>query len=79
MPSTQILLWGGFRLFILIMLALLFNVGVMLFHPRGQEAGLEFLTGFLVEKSFSIDNILAVILVLVKGRMVGDGRQIALD
>ena len=44
-------------------LALLFNVGIVLFHPRAQEAGLEFLTGFLVEKSLSIDNVFVFILI----------------
>jgi tellurite resistance protein TerC len=92
MPDSQVLLWGGFTLFILAMLALdlgimqrrphvigmkealtwfgvwtglalLFNIGIMLFHPRGQEAGLEFLTGFLVEKSLSIDNVFVFILI----------------
>ena len=48
-------LWTG--------LALLFNIGVILFHARGGEAGLEFLTGFLVEKSLSIDNIFVFILI----------------
>lgn len=38
-------------------LALLFNIGIILFHERGGRAGLEFFTGFLVEKSLSIDNI----------------------
>ena len=78
--DKQILLWVGFTLFILAMLALdlgvlqrrshvigmkealtwfavwiglalLFNLGIVMFHERGREAGLEFLTGFLVEKS----------------------------
>jgi len=44
-------------------LALLFNVGVFLFHPRGSEAGLEFLTGYLVEKSLSVDNIFVFLLI----------------
>ena len=44
-------------------LALLFNIGVILFHARGGEAGLEFFTGFLVEKSLSIDNIFVFILI----------------
>ncbi len=44
-------------------LALLFNVGIVLFHERGGEAGLEFLTGYLVEKSLSIDNIFVFILI----------------
>ncbi|HRE32369.1 MAG TPA: hypothetical protein PLD88_10380, partial [Candidatus Berkiella sp.] len=44
-------------------LALLFNVGIILFHERGKQAGLEFFTGFLVEKSLSIDNIFVFILI----------------
>lgn len=44
-------------------LALIFNVGVFLFHPRGSEAGLEFFTGYLVEKSLSVDNIFVFLLI----------------
>lgn len=44
-------------------LALLFNVGIILFHERGGQAGLEFFTGYLVEKSLSIDNIFVFILI----------------
>lgn len=44
-------------------LAMVFNVGVILFHARGPEAGLEFFTGFLVEKSLSIDNIFVFLLI----------------
>ncbi len=44
-------------------LALLFNIGIVLFYERGSEAGLEFLTGYLVEKSLSIDNVFVFILV----------------
>lgn len=44
-------------------LALLFNVGIFFFHERGTEAGLEFFTGFLVEKSLSIDNIFVFVLI----------------
>lgn len=36
-------------------LALLFNVGV--YHWFGPERGLEFLTGFLIEKALAVDNI----------------------
>lgn len=43
-------------------LALLFNIGIVLFHERGSQAGLEFFAGFLVEKSLSIDNIFVFIL-----------------
>lgn len=48
-------LWTG--------LALLFNMGVVWFHGRGLEAGLEFFTGFLVEKSLSIDNVFVFLLI----------------
>jgi len=44
-------------------LALLFNVGIILFHERGTAAGLEFFTGFIVEKSLSVDNIFVFILI----------------
>jgi tellurite resistance protein TerC len=44
-------------------LALLFNVGVVVLHERGVDAGLEFFTGFLVEKSLSIDNVFVFILI----------------
>lgn len=44
-------------------LAIIFNIGVVLFHERGAEAGLEFFTGFLVEKSLSIDNVFVFILI----------------
>ena len=54
----EALVWFG----VWVGLALLFNVGVVLFHERGLEAGLEFFTGFLVEKSLSIDNIFVFIL-----------------
>lgn len=44
-------------------LALLFNLGIVLFHERGLSAGLEFLTGYLVEKSLSTDNVFMFILI----------------
>ena len=44
-------------------LALLFNVGILMFHERSGEAALEFFTGFLVEKSLSIDNIFVFLLI----------------
>src|SRR5262245_14045544 len=36
-------------------LALLFNLGIWRF--LGSEPGLEFLTGYLIEKSLSVDNL----------------------
>jgi tellurite resistance protein TerC len=53
-------------------LALLFNIGVMLFYDArtseepertSLQAGLEFFTGYLVEKSLSIDNVFVFILI----------------
>lgn len=46
-----------------VVLALVFNLGVVLFNERGTLAGLEFFTGFIVEKSLSIDNIFVFILI----------------
>jgi len=42
-------------------LALLFNVGVYL--TRGKEAGLEWTTGYLIEKSLSVDNVFVFLMV----------------
>jgi tellurite resistance protein TerC len=44
-------------------LAILFNIGLVVFHERGLAAGLEFFTGFLVEKSLSIDNVFVFVLI----------------
>jgi tellurite resistance protein TerC len=44
-----------------ITLALLFNVGV--YAWRGPQAGLEWLTGYLIEKSLSVDNIFVFLLI----------------
>lgn len=92
MFNDSFALWGGFTLFIVLMLALdlgvfhrkahvitmkealgwfavwttlalIFNVGIVLFHERGGQAGLEFFTGYLVEKSLSIDNIFVFLLI----------------
>jgi tellurite resistance protein TerC len=53
----EALIWSG----IWTLLALLFNLGVWLFG--GPQAGLEFFTGYLIERSLSIDNIFVFILV----------------
>jgi tellurite resistance protein TerC len=92
MFNEQWMMWGGFTLFIIIMLiidlgvfqrkphvvsrkeallwfsvwmglAMLFNIGIALFHERGTQAAIEFFTGFLVEKSLSIDNVFVFILI----------------
>src|SRR6478752_2396910 len=42
-------------------LALGFNCGV--YHFRGEQAGLEFLAGYLIEKALSVDNIFVFVLI----------------
>jgi len=88
--SSQALVWVGFNLFVLAMLALdlgvfhrrshevtikealiwtgvwitlalLFNLGV--YYWYGAQPALEFLTGYLIEKSLSIDNIFVFLLI----------------
>lgn len=48
--------WSG----VWIGLAIVFNIGVYAF--RGSEAGLEWTTGYLVEKTLSIDNVFVILL-----------------
>ena len=97
LENNQILLWAGFNLFVLAMLALdlglfhrrdhvvsvresltwtvvwitlalAFNVGLYywktsLYGPeRGTEIALQFLTGYLIEKSLSVDNVFIFLL-----------------
>jgi TerC family integral membrane protein len=44
-----------------VVLALLFNYGI--YHFIGRQAGLEFLTGYLIEKALSVDNIFVFVLI----------------
>jgi len=44
-----------------IVLAMLFNVGIYL--TSGSEASLQFLTGYVIEKSLSIDNVFVFALI----------------
>ena len=53
----EALLWTG----IWVSLALIFNLGI--YFWRGPQTALEFLTGYLVEKSLSADNIFAFLLI----------------
>jgi len=50
-------LWSG----IWIGLALIFNIGV--YYLWGQEKALEFLTGYVIEKSLSVDNLFVFLMV----------------
>jgi tellurite resistance protein TerC len=52
----EALIWSG----VWIALALMFNAG--LYAWRGQEPALQFLTGYLIEKSLSVDNIFVFVL-----------------
>jgi tellurite resistance protein TerC len=53
----EALLWTG----IWVALALLFNVGV--YHWFGSERALEFLTGYVIEKALSVDNLFVFLVV----------------
>lgn len=53
----EALIWTA----IWISLALLFNLGIYLW--RGPDTALEFLTGYLIEKSLSVDNIFVFLLI----------------
>ena len=53
----EALTWSG----VWIALALLFNAGV--WHWRGHDKGLEFLTGYMVELSLSVDNLFVFLLI----------------
>jgi tellurite resistance protein TerC len=53
----EALMWSAFW----IALALMFNVGI--YFWRGSEDALEYLTGYLIEKSLSVDNIFVFLLI----------------
>jgi tellurite resistance protein TerC len=53
----EALIWSG----LWIALALLFNLYI--YHAMGQEAALNFLTGYLIEKSLSLDNLFVFLLI----------------
>ncbi len=46
-----------------VLLACAFGLGLYWFHPGGQQASIEFFTGYLIEKSLSIDNIFIFVLI----------------
>src|SRR6476661_81878 len=52
----EALIWSGMW----ILVALAFNVGIFIF--AGPQKGLEFFTGYLIERSLSIDNVFVFIL-----------------
>jgi tellurite resistance protein TerC len=56
-----------------IALSMLFNL--WLYFSRGPQAGLEFLTGYLVEKSLSVDNIFVFILIFQAFRVPAEAHH----
>jgi tellurite resistance protein TerC len=61
----EALIWTG----VWIGMALLFNLGVYLWF--GVEKGLEFLTGYLIEKALSVDNIFVFLVIFSYFRVPG--------
>lgn len=59
MSMKEALIWFA----VWVSLAMLFNVGVFFFHPRGLDAGLEYFAGYVVEKSLSVDNIFVFVII----------------
>lgn len=53
----EAMIWTG----VWVVLALSFNL--FIYYTFGRQAGLEFLTGYLIEKSLSIDNVFVFILI----------------
>ena len=53
----EALIWSGVWIF----LALLFNA--IIYYTKGAEPAMQFLTGYVIEKSLSIDNIFVFVLV----------------
>ncbi|HIZ76711.1 MAG TPA: TerC family protein, partial [Firmicutes bacterium] len=59
-PSEKLNLWQPLRKVLLFIgLAMLFNLGVLFF--KGSQAALEFLGGYLIEFSLSLDNLFVFI------------------
>jgi tellurite resistance protein TerC len=59
----EAMIWSG----VWVALALLFNL--VLYYSRGPEPALEFLAGYLIEKSLSVDNIFVFLLIFTYFRV----------
>lgn len=68
----EALAWSG----VWVALALLFNAGV--WHGRGRDSGLEFLTGYVVELSLSVDNLFVFLLIFAGFKVPGPYQHKAL-
>lgn len=55
----EALWWSAFW----VALAVLFNLGIYFFHPRHKDAAIEFLVGYLIEESLSVDNLFVFMLI----------------
>ena len=53
----EALIWSA----VWISLALIFNYGI--YHFLGKQKGIEFLTGYIIEKSLSVDNLFVFIMI----------------
>lgn len=53
------LIWSG----IWIVAALSFNLLILLFHENGHHKAIEFLAGYLIEKSLSVDNLFVFLMI----------------
>ncbi len=62
----EALLWTA----VWVMLALLFNVGV--FYWRGPEVAMQFLAGYLIEQSLSIDNLFIFLVIFSYFKIPGE-------
>lgn len=61
-PNTKVTVRGAaIRSAVWVSLALLFGAGI--FYFQGHLAGVEFITGYLVEYSLSIDNVFVIVLI----------------
>lgn len=102
----KVLLWGGFNLFILVMIAI--DLGVFnksahkitvkealtwsviwialamlfcggLYYWQGHEIALQFLSGYLIEKSLSVDNIFVFLLLFSYFKVKSEHQHIVLE
>ncbi len=71
MPLRKAVYWSIFW----IALSLTFNV--VLYYTHGQQKALEFLTGYLIEKSLSVDNLFVFLIVFtIFGVEIKDQRRV---
>lgn len=62
----EAMVWTG----VWVVLALIFNLGV--YQWMGEQKAIEFLTGYLIEKSLSVDNIFVILLIFTYFKIPAD-------